>query len=232
MMGVDVMSPTCCCRPLRDAWLQDGYDVNPDNSDDAIRNGIGQRAIWGLARVAELLGQPEAAARYNTMATAITAGMKAHLLRYNASEAYFVDGAVGNSTGHAAIHSTLYAVAAGAADNDTALAAMVRFACMAPMRRVRCWCHLAASDAVLFATPCMHAGHRVPGAARHWRFFVHDRQMVGVCRSQAQLRAAAAALVAIHLLMSPALRHLPAGSWRLCTDWASKCPRRQTSRWN
>lgn len=106
--------------------LQDGYDVNPDNSDDAIRNGIGQRAIWGLARVAELLGQQEAAARYNTMATAITAGMKAQLLRYNGSEAYFVDGAVGNSTQHAAIHSTLYAVAAGAADNDTALAAMVR----------------------------------------------------------------------------------------------------------
>jgi hypothetical protein len=37
-------------------------------------------------------------------------------LRLNGSQAYFVDGAVGNASTHAAVHSTVYAAAAGVAD--------------------------------------------------------------------------------------------------------------------
>jgi hypothetical protein len=52
----------------------------------------------------------------------ILAGLAKYNLRVNGSEAYFVDGAVGASASHAAVHSTVYAVAAGAADAGDQLA--------------------------------------------------------------------------------------------------------------
>jgi len=128
--------PLLGCSPLID-WptqTRDGYIVN---DEDAIRNGISAAAIRGLGDIAEALGDSAAATRYRDMYSAIGAGMLGEMLRdfqvHNgggggggggnggtAMEAYFVDGpsSVNASAGsHAAIHSTLYAVAgAGVAD--------------------------------------------------------------------------------------------------------------------
>jgi len=93
------------------------------SAEDAIRNGIGAAALAGLGELAAWRGDGAAAARYAAMASSIRAAMLASMLRVDAGagEAFFVDGAPGggvpNSTAHAAVHSTLYAVAgAGAAD--------------------------------------------------------------------------------------------------------------------
>ena len=50
----------------------------------------------------------------------VKASLLAHNLRTNGSEAYFVDGAVGTPSSHAAVHSTLYAISAGVADSGGA----------------------------------------------------------------------------------------------------------------
>ena len=106
------------CDPLID-WptqTRDGYVVSPQ---DAIRNGIDARAIRALGMLANELGETAAAVRYNTVADGIRAAMIERLLRYNATsgEAFFVDGVDGKAAAHAAIHSTIYAIAgAGVAD--------------------------------------------------------------------------------------------------------------------
>ena len=112
------------CSILAD-WPQttrDGYDADPSNTDDAIRNGYGAIAIRSLARLAGLLGYSTQQARYDSMANTIVAAMRTHLLRSSGNESFFVDGATGPAAQHAAIHSTLYAAAAGVADGDAELA--------------------------------------------------------------------------------------------------------------
>jgi hypothetical protein len=84
---------------------------------------MGAVAISALAQLASWLGKPAAAARYQQAAGSIQAGL-AGLLRYNGSEeAYAVDGAVGpEASEHAALHSSVYAAAAGVADGNASLA--------------------------------------------------------------------------------------------------------------
>jgi alpha-L-rhamnosidase len=111
-------SPLLGCDPLVDWPVQtrDGYVVS---DEDAIRNGISAAAISGLAQVASFLGHDAAAERYAAAAAAIRATLLRDFLRRNGSEAFFADGSSANKTAaaHAAIHSTLYAVAgAGVAD--------------------------------------------------------------------------------------------------------------------
>jgi alpha-L-rhamnosidase len=100
---------------------RDGYDVSAKNSEDTVRSSFGAMALSALADVAGWLGKPGPAARYGAMAAATRAALARHNLRRNGSEAFFVDGAVGASAAHAAVHSTLFAAAAGAADGDAAL---------------------------------------------------------------------------------------------------------------
>ncbi len=115
---------------------RDGYDVSPKNSEDTVRSAFGAMALSALADVAAWLGKTSPAARYGSMAGATRAALARHNLRRNGSEAYFVDGAVGASADHAAVHSTLFAAAAGAADGDSvvadALAAWLRRHGVAP----------------------------------------------------------------------------------------------------
>lgn len=118
------------CDPLVD-WpttTRDGYVIT-GNDDDAVRNGLGALAIRGLAAMATWIGKTDAAARYTMMSDSIVSAMAATMLKFNISsstgqavEAYFNDGA---GVDHAAVHSTLYAVSAGAADNNATLAALV-----------------------------------------------------------------------------------------------------------
>jgi len=105
------------CDPLVD-WppaSRDGYDVSADNSDDTVRSSLGAMAFDALAQVATWLNKTEAATRYAGMAATTRSALLALNLRTNDTEAYFVDGAVGKSASHVAVHSTLYAVSAGAA---------------------------------------------------------------------------------------------------------------------
>ncbi len=113
--------PGLGCDPLID-WpvgTRGGYIVT---AEDAIRNGIAGAAIAALAQVAALLGRSAQAAHYAAVHAGIRSAMLALLLRRdgNASEAYFVDGPTplnASAGSHAAVHSTLYAVAgAGVAD--------------------------------------------------------------------------------------------------------------------
>lgn len=116
------------CDPLVD-WptnTRDGY-VIPNNTDDAIRSSLGAIAIDGLSVTANWLGESAAAARYASMAQAIREGILRTLLRLNntgsgGGEAYFVDGASGAGADHAAVHSTIYAIAAGVVDEQPELA--------------------------------------------------------------------------------------------------------------
>ena len=115
---------TWACDALVD-WpvgTRDGYDVGADNTDDTVRSALGAMAYAGLADVAGWLGKAAPAARYAAMAAGVRGALRRLNLRSNGSEAYFVDGAVGAPAAHAAVHSTLYAIAAGAADGDGALA--------------------------------------------------------------------------------------------------------------
>ena len=116
------------CEPLLD-WpttTRDGYDCGPDNTDDTARSALGALAYDALADLAGWLGAPpERGAYYAAAAAGVRAALRARNLRVNASEAFFVDGAVGKSAAHAAVHSTVYAAAAGAADGDAALGAGV-----------------------------------------------------------------------------------------------------------
>lgn len=113
------------CEPLID-WpttTRDGYDCSIANYEDTGRSSLGALAISALADIAGWLGHTSAAARYSATAAGVVAGMRALNLRRNGSEAYFVDGAAGPSSKHAAVHSTLFAISAGAADGDAALGA-------------------------------------------------------------------------------------------------------------
>ncbi len=106
------------CDPLIDWPVQTrgGYVVSPE---DAIRNGISAAAVAGLAQIAAARGDAAAAARYGAVAGAIRSAMLREMLVVNGSEAHFVDGSSRSAAAHAhaAIHSTLYAVAgAGVAD--------------------------------------------------------------------------------------------------------------------
>jgi Galactose binding lectin domain/Bacterial alpha-L-rhamnosidase 6 hairpin glycosidase domain len=114
------------CDPLAD-WptnTRDGYSVSADNSEDAIRNGLGAITLRAVAKAATWLGKTAAAARYDAMADSIVSSLR-QLLRYNGTEAYAVDGLVGASSNHSAIHSTFYLAAAGVADGNTTLANML-----------------------------------------------------------------------------------------------------------
>ena len=108
------------CEPLVD-WpttTRDGYDCTAANNEDTVRSALGAMAVDSLARIADWLGKPPAAARYHAAAAGVRAALAQHALRpVNASgAAFFVDGQSGAPAVHAAVHSTLYAVAAGGAD--------------------------------------------------------------------------------------------------------------------
>lgn len=106
------------CNGLVD-WptgTRDGYDVGRDNSDDTVRNALGIMAYNALGDIALWLGHNEASVRYKAMAATASEALLSLNLRHNGSEAYFVDGAVGSSADHAAVHSTLYSISAGVAD--------------------------------------------------------------------------------------------------------------------
>ena len=110
------------CDPLVD-WpttTRDGYDCGKDNYEDTVRSALGALAIRALADVASVLGESDDAARFAAMADATRAALKARSLRWNGSEAYFVDGTTGAPAAHAAVHSTVMALAAGALDGDAA----------------------------------------------------------------------------------------------------------------
>ena len=112
-------SPLLGCDPLIDWPVQtrDGYVVS---AEDSIRNGISAAAIAGLSQLAGFRGDAPAAARYAAVAASIRAAVLRDMVRVNGSEAFVVDGPRASSptaSAHAAIHSTLYAVAgAGIAD--------------------------------------------------------------------------------------------------------------------
>jgi alpha-L-rhamnosidase len=134
------------CEPLVD-WptgTRDGYDCGPDNREDTVRSALSALAYGALADVARWLSRPAAAARYDAMAAGVRAALRRLNLRggaggdgdrdgggggggasggASAAAAFFVDGAVGASASHAAVHSTLYAISAGAADGDAVLGA-------------------------------------------------------------------------------------------------------------
>lgn len=115
------------CSVLAD-WpmtTRDGYIVDPSNTDDAIRNGLGILTIEALGKVAEWLGKNESAARYQAMAATVRQALKTWMQRCTSDECYFVDGAAPPGSLHAAIYSSLYAAAAGVADGDPALATML-----------------------------------------------------------------------------------------------------------
>ena len=117
-VGVDF-----ACDPLAD-WptnTRDGYSVTADNAEDAIRNGLGAITLRALSKIATWLDKPAAASRYKTMAESIRTSLHL-LLRNNGTEVYAVDGLVGNSSSHAAIHSTFYVASAGVADGNVTLA--------------------------------------------------------------------------------------------------------------
>ena len=107
------------CNPLVD-WPQstrDGYDCSPDNSDDTVRSAFGAMAFDALGGMGVWLNKSAATVHaYASAATAVREALLNRNLRENATMAYFVDGAVGNASQHAAIHSTVYAVAAGTAE--------------------------------------------------------------------------------------------------------------------
>ena len=106
------------CDPLVDwpASTRDGY-VMVNNSADAVRNGLAAAASRALAGLAAALGHAAASSRYAARADSLREAMLSVLLRVNGSESYFVDGADGDGASHAAVHSTIYAVAgAGVAD--------------------------------------------------------------------------------------------------------------------
>jgi alpha-L-rhamnosidase len=120
------------CEPLVD-WpttTRDGYDCGKDNYEDTVRNALGALALGALADVGGWLGGAPAAAapRFAAMAAATVRGLRALNWRTNGSEAFFVDGAAGAPAAHAAVHSTVMALAAGALDGDApAIAAATRF---------------------------------------------------------------------------------------------------------
>lgn len=115
------------CDPLVD-WptnTRDNYTIT-GNTMDAIRNGLGAVTIRSLAHLANWIGKNTAAQRYTKMADSISTSILNLLLRYNGTkEAYFVDGV---NEDHAAIHSTVYAVASGILDyssDPTSLATLL-----------------------------------------------------------------------------------------------------------
>ena len=118
MLDYTVCGGTWLCDPLVD-WptqTRDGF-VFTNNHQDAVRNGFGALVLDGLSWVAGQLGHGDDAARYAAMAASIRQGMFSKLLLRDgaAGTAFFSDG-VGIS--HAAIHSTLYAVAGGALEAE------------------------------------------------------------------------------------------------------------------
>ncbi len=72
---------------------------------DSIRSGLGAYTLRGLSSVAAWLNYGGPSARYANMASSITATFLSRLLRWNGSEAFFVDGVEGSASKHAAIHS-------------------------------------------------------------------------------------------------------------------------------
>ena len=116
----DTCGGTWACDPLVDwpAGTRDGYDCDKANSDDTVRSALGAMAYHGIAALARWLNQTPAATRYAAMEASVLASLLKLNLRVNATAgtASFVDGAVGAPASHTAVHSTLYAVSAGAAD--------------------------------------------------------------------------------------------------------------------
>lgn len=116
---LDCGSPLWGCDPLID-WptqTRDGYSVS---TVDALRNSFGAAALRTLSYAASALGNTTASQKYATLSHTISTTLATHFLRWNTTssaeaEAYFVDGLSGPSSKHAAIHSTLYAVALGGA---------------------------------------------------------------------------------------------------------------------
>jgi hypothetical protein len=113
------------CDPLVD-WpttTRDGYDCSADNSDDTVRSAFGAMAFKALADLAVWLpGVPSERANFYAQASSTVLSSLYRLnLRHNGSESFFVDGAVGKSASHNAVHSTVYAISAGAADGNASL---------------------------------------------------------------------------------------------------------------
>ena len=102
---------------------RDGYDCTTANAEDTVRSSYGAIAFDSLASIATWLGKTDAATRYSAARDSVRAALRSTVLRTNGTMAYFVDGANGAPNRHAAVHSTLYAVAAGAADGNATLAA-------------------------------------------------------------------------------------------------------------
>ena len=121
------------CEVLLDwpAGTRDGYDCGSgSNPEDTARSALGAMAIGALADAAAWVAPGGAggaeALRYSAAAAGLRAALAAHNLRALANgSAYFVDGRTGAAAAHAAVHSTLFACAAGACDGvgaDTARA--------------------------------------------------------------------------------------------------------------
>lgn len=108
------------CDALID-WPTQTRDDYVVSGTDAIRNGLAAYTLQSLSNIASWLHKVDAAQRYQTMSNAIRSSILSSLLRANSSsnEAYFVDGA---NESHSAIHSTIYSIIAGAADNNSSLA--------------------------------------------------------------------------------------------------------------
>lgn len=128
LLDYSVCGGTWLCDPLVD-WptqTRDGFDFTK-NSRDAVRNGLGAVAMDALSSVATALGKAGDAALYADMTASIRKGLLGSMLNTNASAgglSYFSDGA---GISHAAVHSTIYAIAGGALDalpNDAARAAL------------------------------------------------------------------------------------------------------------
>jgi hypothetical protein len=107
------------CNILLD-WpttTRDGYDASAANSEDTARSALGAMAIGAMGDAGGWVGKGGDGARYDTAAATIAASLATHNLRVvNSSYAFFVDGRVGPGPAptHAAVHSTLLAVSAGA----------------------------------------------------------------------------------------------------------------------
>lgn len=116
---------TWSCDPLVD-WpttTRDGYSCDPSNSDDTVRSAFGSMAFKALADLAVWLPDvpSQRADLYLQASKTVQSSLTRLNLRQNGSEAFFVDGAVGKSASHNAVHSTVYAIAAGAADGNASL---------------------------------------------------------------------------------------------------------------
>jgi len=109
------------CEVLLD-WpvaTRDGYDATSKNYEDTARNALAAMALSALSDVGAWLGKKEEETdAYRAASQSILSSLLTFNLRTNTSSglSWFVDGRVGAASSHAAVHSTLFAVSAGAAE--------------------------------------------------------------------------------------------------------------------